>query len=60
MARPSIAESHLETHLREAERQIQEILLDLTNEHGAKIEHIEVDTRRFVNLSVNIVAYPST
>jgi uncharacterized protein YaeQ len=60
MPKCTAAEVELDNRVREAEKQIQEILLDLVNEHGAKIEWMEVDTRRFANLSVNIVAHPST
>lgn len=41
-----------------AERQIQHILLNLEDEHGLKIENVEVDTRNFANLRVEIFAAP--
>lgn len=41
--------------LQKAEKAIQEILLDLENEHGIAIDSISVDTRNFANLAVTIV-----
>ncbi len=38
----------------EAEKKIQDILLDLVNRHGLNIDHVYVDTRRFANYRVEI------
>lgn len=37
-----------------AELAIQKILLDLWNEHGISVENVEVDTRNFANMAVEI------
>lgn len=37
-----------------AEKKIQEILLDLANEHGIVVETVDVDTRKFANCRVEI------
>jgi hypothetical protein len=60
MAHPTVKETNLEPHVREAERQIREILLDLEHRHGAQIDAVDVDTREFSELAVQIVASPST
>ncbi len=41
-------------HLTKAEKAIQRILLDLEEHTGRKIEHMQLDTRRFANLRVEI------
>ena len=40
--------------LANAEQQIQAILLGLVNNHGCKIFAVDVDTREFANLAVEI------
>jgi hypothetical protein len=40
--------------LKQAELRIQRILLDLAERLGQDIEHVEVDTRNFSNLRVEI------
>ena len=60
MAYPTVAETHLAPKIREAEQRIQAILLRLVNDHDARIEAVEVDTRRFGNLAVSILAEPRT
>lgn len=50
-----IADQH-EALLETAEKKIQKILLDLVNEHGLKVVHVEVDTRNYANLAVQITA----
>jgi hypothetical protein len=37
------------------EHQIQKLLVDLEEEAGVKVEHLDVDTRNFANLAVAIV-----
>lgn len=52
----------INTLLTDAERRIQSILRDLVNEHGCKIYAVDVDTREFANLAVEIKLsdYPIT
>lgn len=38
-----------------AEVAIQKILLDLVNDHGIKIDVVNVDTRSFANMRVEII-----
>ncbi len=40
--------------LTDLEFTIQNMLIDFSNEHGCKIEHVGVDTRNFANLNVEI------
>ena len=53
-----MSEDEKDALLTEAEERIQEILLDLKNEHGLKIESIDADTRPFGNCRVNIMVTP--
>lgn len=55
MAIADVADQH-EALLEAAEKKIQKILLDLVNEHGLNVVHVEVDTRRYANLAVQITA----
>ncbi len=45
-----------EMALEKAEEQIQKILIDLEEEASVEIESVEVDTRQFSNLRVQIIA----
>jgi hypothetical protein len=38
-----------------AQEAIQKILLDLMNDHAIKIDAVNVDTRNFANMSVEII-----
>lgn len=40
--------------LSELELKIQCLLIDFARRHGCKIEHVEVDTRNFGNLGVEV------
>jgi hypothetical protein len=40
--------------LGDLELKIQKMLLDFVNEHGCKIDRVEIDTRNFSNLAVEI------
>lgn len=40
--------------LKQAEERIQKILLDLEEEAGREIDAVQVDTRQFANLKVEI------
>jgi hypothetical protein len=40
--------------LRQAEHRIQRILIDLEEETGKRIDHVEVDTRNFAQLRTEI------
>ncbi|MEJ2116365.1 MAG: hypothetical protein P8Y36_00110 [Alphaproteobacteria bacterium] len=42
------------THREKAEEQIQRILIDLEEESGESIDVVQVDTRQFANLKVEI------
>ncbi len=44
----------IEAILTNAEKRIQSILLDLVNERGCRIFAVDVDTRAFANLAVEI------
>lgn len=40
--------------VKEAERQIQRILIELEANHGVRIEAVEVDLHQFANFTVSI------
>jgi hypothetical protein len=40
--------------VKEAEREIQKILLELEEEIGASVEHVDVDTHNFCQLRTSI------
>ena len=44
----------VETLLKQAEERIQRILIDLEEETGKRIDHVEVDTRNFAQLRTEI------
>jgi hypothetical protein len=44
----------VEEHREQAEKAIQKILIDLWNDTGQDISHVEVDTRNFSNFRTEI------
>jgi hypothetical protein len=44
----------VEEHREQAEKAIQKILIDLWNDTGQDISHVEVDTRNFSNYRTEI------
>lgn len=46
---------HDEAALKRAEKRIQRIMIDLEEEVGKRIDHVEVDTRNFANFATDIV-----
>lgn len=43
--------------LKQVERKIQAMILDLENQFGVEVESVRVDTRNFANRSVEIICH---
>lgn len=50
----SLRAENIESAVHDAEGKIQKILIDLENDFGIEIEQVDVDTRDFSNLRVDI------
>lgn len=49
-------DSDTEVAITTAEKKIWHVLMDLCADYDLKIEHVQVDTRNFANLAVEITA----